>query len=60
MAISKGEEASITLLLHLVSHVPELTEIQVNLDPTSVHGLTIEQVYVTENAKGEITGRDIV
>ena len=47
--IEKEGEASITILLHFVSYTPDLPEIQVNIDPNSGEGLTIERGTVTIN-----------
>jgi hypothetical protein len=40
-----GNETSITFLLHFVSYLPNITETQVTLDPSSGLGLSIQQVY---------------
>jgi len=58
--IERGGEASITLLLHFVSHDPKVTEIQVNIDPNSGEGLVIEQSYVVKDTKGNIIERGVV
>lgn len=47
LSIGRGEEANITILLRFVSHVPEITETQVKIDPKSREGLMIEQCYAT-------------
>jgi len=45
----QGEEVSITILLHFVSHTSDLKEIKVNLDPNSGSGLTIEKGVPNSN-----------
>ena len=51
-----GNETSITFLLHFVSYLPNVTETQVTLDPSSGLGLSIQQVY----SGGTINVNDIV
>jgi len=60
LAIAKGREASITILLHFVSHVPDVKEIQVTLGPDSGEGLTIEQCYVVTDGNGKVVGEGII
>ncbi len=60
LSLSKGSETSITILLHFVSHVSEVTETRVKIDPNSGEGLTIEQVYAIEDGDGNIIGRGII
>jgi len=40
--IDRGGEININILLHFVSHTPEVTEVQVNIDPRDSWGLEIE------------------
>jgi len=47
--IDRGGEININILLHFVSHTPEVTEAQVNIDPKSPWGLRIEQGDVIFN-----------
>ena len=59
--IDKGGEIDINILLHFVSHTPEVTEVQVNMDPKNPLGLRIEQgdvifnELVSYNPSGNIT-----
>jgi len=57
--INRGETADITILLHFVSHVPELTEIEVNIDPKK-SDYKMEQCYVIEDAEGNIIERGVI
>jgi len=59
MTIRKGEEASITVLLHFVSHDPEVKEVQVTLNPEG-EGLKIEQSYVIVDEKGNVVSRGVI
>jgi len=59
MSVTKGGSADIMLLVTFVSHISEITETVIYIDPTSGKGLSIEQHYVTVNDKGE-TIRGIV
>lgn len=59
LSIRRGGEASVTILLHFVSHVPGDTAIEVNIDPNGP-GLMIEQTYVTEDASGNIVSRGTI
>ena len=59
LSISRGEEANITILLHFVSHIPELTEIEVNIDPKDDH-YKVGQYYHIEDAEGNIVGRGLI
>jgi len=59
--VNRGGAMNITILLHFVSHTPEVTETQVNIDPKSRGGLTIEyrdvnfREFVSYNPSGNIT-----
>ena len=59
--IDRGGEINIDILLHFVSHTPEVTEKQVNIDPNSPWGLKIEyrdvnfREFVSYNPSGNIT-----
>ncbi len=57
--VKRGEAATITILLHFVSHVPELTEVEVNIDPED-SDCKIEQYYVIEDAEGDIIERGVI
>jgi len=59
MTIRKGEEASITVFLHFVSHDPEVKEVQVTLNPEG-EGLKIEQSYVIVDEKGNVVSRGVI
>jgi len=49
LSIDRGEEININILLHFVSYSPEVTEAEVDIDPTSRWGLWIEQGDVILN-----------
>ena len=59
--IDKGGEINIDILLHFVSHTPEVTATQVNIDPNNPLGYRIEQgdvvfnELVSYNPSGNIT-----
>jgi len=61
LSIDRGGEININILLHFVSHTPELTELQVNIDPKSRGGLSISyrdvnfREFVSYNPSGNIT-----
>jgi hypothetical protein len=45
----RGGEININILLHFVSHTPEVTNVQVNIDPKNPRGYRIEQGDVIFN-----------
>ena len=49
LVVDRGGAINITVLLHFVSHTPEVTETQVNIDPQSPWGLKIVQGDVVFN-----------
>lgn len=49
LSVDRGGEINISILLHFVSYIPEVTEAQVNIDPKSPWGLRIQQGDVTFN-----------
>lgn len=59
--VDKGGEIHIDILLHFVSHTPEVTEAQVNINPENPMGYRIEQgdvifnELVSYNPSGNIT-----
>jgi hypothetical protein len=59
--VDRDGEININILLHFVSHTPEVTETQVNIDPMSPWGLKIEyrdvifNEFVSYNPSGNIT-----
>jgi len=61
LVVVRGGAINITILLHFVSHTPKVTETQVNIDPKSRGGLTIEyrdvnfREFVSYNPSGNIT-----
>jgi hypothetical protein len=61
LAVHRGGEINIDILLHFVSYSPEVTEAQVTIDPNSPWGPTIGQgdvifnQLVTYNPSGNIT-----
>ena len=61
LAVHRGGEINIDILLHFVSYTPEVTEAQVTIDPKSPWGPTIEQgdvifnELVSYNPSGNIT-----
>lgn len=57
--INRGETANITILLHFVSHVPELTEVEVNIDPEH-SDYKQEHCYVIGDAQGNVIGRGVI
>jgi hypothetical protein len=59
LSISRGEEANITILLHFVSHIPELTEVEVNIDPKD-DPLRMGQCYHIEDAEGKVIKRGVI
>lgn len=68
LTVKSGGEANITILLHFVSHTPELREAEVKIDPSGEEGHKIEQYYtgglinvndlVSYDPSGVITLRD--
>lgn len=60
LAVAKGEEASITILIHFVSYDPKVTEAQINIDPNSGRGLVIEQCYAITDKSGEIVSEGVI
>jgi hypothetical protein len=57
--IKRGEAANIIILLHFVSYVPELTEIEVNIDPKK-SDYTMEQYYGIGDAQGNVIGEGVI
>lgn len=61
LSVDRGGEININILLHFVSHTPEVTEAQVNIDPKGPWGLKIEyrdvifNEFVSYNPSGNIT-----
>lgn len=61
LSIDRGGEISINTLFHFVSHTPEVTETQVNIDPKGPWGFRIEQgdvsfiEFISYNPSGKIT-----
>ena len=61
LSIDRGGEIDINILLHFVSHTPEVTEAQVNIDPKSPWGYKIEyrdvnfREFISYNPSGNIT-----
>jgi hypothetical protein len=61
LSIDRGGEINIKILLHFVSHTPEVTELQVNIDPMHPWGPRIEyrdvifNEFVSYNLSGNIT-----
>jgi hypothetical protein len=60
LAVNRGGEININILLHFVSYTPEVTEAQVNINPRGPWGLTIEQgdvnfnEFVSYNLSGDL------
>lgn len=54
--LRRGEEANIPILLHFVSYTPELTEIEVNIDPKH-SSLSITKPYSILDAEGKVIKR---
>lgn len=46
LSVSRGNEASVMMLLHFVSYKEDLTEIKVDSDPINGPGLSIEVCYL--------------
>jgi len=57
--INRGETANITILLHFVSHIPELTEVEVNIDPKH-SDYTMQDTYVIGDAQGNVIGKGVI
>jgi len=61
LSIDRGGEININILLHFVSYSPEVTEVQVNIDPKGPWGYKIEYLdvnfreFVSYNPSGNIT-----
>ena len=61
LSVDRGGEININILLHFVSHTPQVTETQVNIDPEGPWGLKIEygdvifNEFVSYNPGGNIT-----
>jgi hypothetical protein len=56
--ISRGGEANTTILLHFVSYTPELSEIEVSIDPKDT--LWISVSYSILDAEGNIIGKGVI
>ena len=60
LAVNRGGEININILLYFVSYTPEVTEAQVNINPRGPWGLTIEQgdvifnEFVSYNLSGDL------
>ena len=59
LSVSRGGEANITILLHFVSYTPELTEIEVSIDPEH-SSPSITKSYSILDAGGKVTGKGAV
>jgi len=59
LSVSRGGEANLTILLHFVSYTPELTEIEVSIDPEHTSP-SITQSYSVLDAGGKVTGEGAV
>ena len=56
--ISRGWEANTTILLHFASYTPELTEIEVNIDPEDRPSVSV--CYGILDAEGNIIGEGVI
>jgi len=60
LAVTRGGEATITILLHFVSYTANLTEVQVKADPKGGLGLGSGRYYSVKDERGNIIGTGIV
>jgi hypothetical protein len=56
--ISRGGEADTTILLHFVSYTPELTEIEVSIDPEDAPSISV--CYGVLDAQGNMIGDGVI
>lgn len=56
--ISRGGEANTTILLHFVSYTPELTEIEVSIDPEDAPSISV--CYGVLDAQGNMIGDGVI
>ncbi|MFQ6075579.1 MAG: hypothetical protein ACE5Z5_05535 [Candidatus Bathyarchaeia archaeon] len=54
--VRAGESVNITVLLHFISHTPNITEVKVRLDPISSE-YRVEQYYAVLDENGSIVDR---